>query len=136
MPTELREQVSTRAEHQCEYCLLPSSFALIEFEIDHVIARQHGGEDGLDNLALACFRCNRRKGTNLSSLDSETGEIVPLFNPRRQKWQDHFRLEVDGTIHALTQTGEVTLRFMQFNTQQRIEERTYAIRHELIKIKN
>ena len=132
LPEALREQVVERAAKRCEYCLLPSSFALIDFEIDHVIAKQHGGEDTLDNLALACFRCNRRKGTNLSSVDPDTSEVIPLFNPRVQRWNEHFRLDADGVIRALTLTGRVTLHFLQFNTDERVEERAFALKSGLI----
>lgn len=131
---ELREQVTIRASKQCEYCLLPSMFALVEFEIDHVIAKQHGGEDTLNNLALACFRCNRRKGTNLSSRDAKTGDIVPLFNPRLQRWGEHFKLSEAGVIEAFNQIGSVTLHFMQLNTKERIEERCFAIEKGLITV--
>jgi HNH endonuclease len=61
--------------------------------VDHVIADKHGGQTVLDNLALSCTLCNRRKGSDIGSLDSETGSLVPLFNPRTQKWADHFILE-------------------------------------------
>jgi len=51
-----------------------------------VVPRQHGGTDDPGNLALACHRCNLRKGPNLTGIDPITGEIVPLFDPRRDRW--------------------------------------------------
>lgn len=89
----LRRLVYERAGGRCEYCLLPQSAALHKHEPDHIIPRQHGGESNADNLALACFRCNRHKGPNLGSLDPNTGELVGFFNPRRHRWEEHFHIE-------------------------------------------
>jgi hypothetical protein len=60
------------------------------FQIDHIIARQHGGASDYENLALACIHCNRFKGPNIAGLDPETLEIVRLFHPRRDRWLEHF----------------------------------------------
>jgi hypothetical protein len=67
----LRDLVRNRAGNRCEYCLLPEAF-LVPHEPDHVIASQHGGPTSSENLALACFDCNRRKGPNISSVDPWT----------------------------------------------------------------
>jgi len=94
IPAALRRRVAERAQYRCEYCLLPQAAALHQHEPDHILPRQHGGQTEEDNLALACLRCNRFKGPNVGSFDSVTGALVPLFNPRRQAWADHFR----GTV--------------------------------------
>jgi hypothetical protein len=74
------------------------------FQIDHIIAKQYGGETVFDNLALACIHCNRFKGPNIAGLDSNSGQIVRLFHPRRDKWQQHFFW--DGPeLKALTDIG-------------------------------
>jgi 5-methylcytosine-specific restriction endonuclease McrA len=65
--------------------------------MEHVIAEKHGGTTTADNLALACPYCNRAKGSDLGSLDPETGQLTPFFNPRIDVWQEHFLLE-DGYI--------------------------------------
>jgi 5-methylcytosine-specific restriction endonuclease McrA len=79
----LRRKVQERAGGRCEYCLVHNDDMLFAFEADHVIAEQHHGETVLENLAWACPMCNRYKGTNISSIDPATNEIVPLFNPRK-----------------------------------------------------
>ena len=61
-------------------------------QIDHIIAEKHGGPTDPDNLALCCTLCNRYKGSDLTAIDPETGQIVPLFHPRNQALADHFRL--------------------------------------------
>ena len=81
----LRSQVHERAQGRCEYCHLSEEADLVRYEVDHVIAEQHGGETALENLAYACLDCNRQKGPNIASLDPQTNELTPLFNPRAQQ---------------------------------------------------
>ena len=69
---------------------MPASGYLGSFHADHIIARQHGGESGWENPALACLHCNQHKGPNIAGRNPETGEIVELFHPRRDWWGDHF----------------------------------------------
>src|SRR5438876_12420513 len=94
----LRRAVWQRAQGRCEYCLIHDADSLLPHEPDHVIAVQHGGPTIIENLALACFECNRFKGTNLSSVDPESGEITPLFHPRRDRWPEHFRMEAASIV--------------------------------------
>lgn len=122
----LRRLVYERAGGRCEYCLLPQFSALHKHEPDHIIPRQHGGESKADNLALACFRCNRHKGPNLGSLDPKTGELVGFFNPRRHRWEEHFYIE-DGVIQALTAEARVTVTILKLNDEGLIAERLALI---------
>jgi hypothetical protein len=89
----MRESVRRRADNRCEYCMLAQQHSERQHYIEHIVARQHGGSDDRDNLALACDRCNLHKGPNLTGIDPVTGEVVPLFHPRRDQWAEHFRFE-------------------------------------------
>lgn len=91
MERALEELVRARAQNLCEYCRLHQTQHPWRFEIDHIIAEQHGGATNAQNLALCCPKCNRHKGLNLSGVDPLSSQIVPLFNPRQQRWLDHFR---------------------------------------------
>lgn len=93
MEQSLVEQVWRRANGVCEYCLVPQRFDLLTFQIDHVIARKHHGTDDSDNLALACFACNNHKGANIAGIDQDRGDVVRLFHPRRDAWEQHFEWE-------------------------------------------
>ena len=87
MDAETRHYVRRRAGDRCEYCRLhQDNEPFYRFHVEHVVAKVHGGMDDRDNLALVCHSCNARKGTNLSGRDALTGNIVRLFNPRRQRW--------------------------------------------------
>jgi hypothetical protein len=127
IPDNLRRQVRERANGNCEYCLLNEQYALKTHEIDHIRAERHGGPTTLENLCLSCFDCNRYKGSDLSSIDPVTDEIVPLFDPRRDKWNDHFQVDKDGLINGITAKGRVTVRLLEFNDPERV-----AIRRALI----
>lgn len=132
IPTEIRRVVRERANYFCEYCLIPEAFTFASHEIDHIIARKQGGETTAENLALSCTICNQHKGSELASIDPETGE-TPLYNPRKHKWQEHFRIE-DNQIIPLTAEGRVTVHLLQFNRQERIEERKLLIEAGILKL--
>jgi hypothetical protein len=124
--SSLRKIVRERAKNQCEYCLMPQSASAYEHEPDHIVPVQHGGDTTADNLALACLRCNRRKGPNVGSFDPKTGKLVPFYNPRKQMWREHFDLK-DGVISPLTPEGRVTVKIFRLNEEQLIEERKRLI---------
>lgn len=76
----LRERVRSRAADRCEYCQLRQEHCQYTHHVEHIVARQHLASvdlaDDLDNLALACHYCNRKKGPNLAGIDPMTGEIA------------------------------------------------------------
>ncbi len=117
-----RQEVRARAKGRCEYCLLPEDQAFFPHEPDHIIAIKHGGQRTVENLALACFDCNRFKGSDIASLDPVNGKIASLFNPRSQNWREHFSL-AGGVINSHTATGRVTELLLKFNLPVRIEVR-------------
>ncbi|HUG90267.1 MAG TPA: HNH endonuclease signature motif containing protein [Planctomycetaceae bacterium] len=123
MDATTREIVCRRADDACEYCRIPQEATpLIAFHVEHITARQHGGTDDPGQLALACDRCNAYKGPNLTSIDPDTGNIVLLFNPRRDAWNDHFRFR-GGQIVGLTPIGRATVRLLNMNALRRVQLR-------------
>ncbi len=130
---KLRKAVYERARGCCEYCLIPEIATFAPHQIDHIIAEKHGGLTKLNNLALACSLCNKYKGSDLTSIDPNTGEIVPLFNPRQDLWLEHFQLK-DAVIIAKTAKGRVTERLLQFNISDRLEERKLLINADIYKL--
>jgi hypothetical protein len=103
-----------RAGHRCEYCHLPAAVYPLPFHIDHIIARQHGGQATFDNLALACLHCNRHKGPNIAGVNEATGSFVRLFNPRLDEWRTHF--EWNGhELRRTTSIGQITIRVLAIN---------------------
>jgi len=123
MDNALRSLVRRRAGDVCEYCRLPQTASrFARFHVEHIIARQHAGATEADNLALACHFCNYHKGPNIAALDPETGELVPLFHPRRDRWADHFTW--NGTVVVgRTAIGRATVQLLAMNDWQRVEVR-------------
>lgn len=90
--------------------------------MEHIIARQHGGDDTPENLALARHRCNLHQGPTLTGLDQDTGALTRLFHPRQDRWAEHFEL-LQGQIVGLTEVGRTTAALLQMNTTTRVELR-------------
>ena len=119
----LRAAVRQRAGFLCEYCRLEQEQApFASFHVEHVIARKHGGPTELANLALACDRCNLHKGSNLAGLDPEAKCLAPLFNPRTQRWEEHF-FRAGPRILGRTPTGRATVEVLCFNSPRRLRLR-------------
>jgi len=116
---ELRRRAAERAYHVCEYCLVHEADLLHACEVDHVISIKHDGETVMENLANACLHCNRHKGTDVGSVARSTGRFVRFFNPRTDRWSDHFCISA-GRIEPLSEMGEVTVRILEFNQPERV----------------
>src|SRR5262249_44757368 len=67
-----------------------------------------------------CEYCLLRK--RFASINYETGRVVRLFNPRTDKWANHFLLE-GARIVPLTPNGRVTEYLLQLNLPERVERR-------------
>lgn len=117
MTSGQREAVRQRGSARCEYCHLPD-FALEpeDFHVEHIIPRKHGGHDRVENLAWSCMFCNLCKGPNLASFDPDTGDLTRLFNPRSDRWDEHFRLE-GARIAGLTSVGRTTSWLLKINAE-------------------
>ncbi len=124
--TELRQTIADRANNLCEYCLIAEVDTFYGCEVDHIISLKHRGYSDPDNLAYACAPCNRAKGSDIASI-SASGELTRFYNPRTDRWNEHFRLE-GASIQPLTIIGEVTVRILGFNDGARLHERDDLIR--------
>jgi hypothetical protein len=112
----VRRRVRARAGDRCGYCLSPQRYVLGRLEIEHIVPTARGGSDDEDNLWLSCRLCNNFKGAQGDGLDPDTGQRVPLFNPRRQRWSEHFRWSEDGTqVLGRTPCGRATVIALQLN---------------------
>ncbi len=124
MDVRLRLLIRQRAGNRCEYCLIRQEDAhFVPFHIEHIIPKKHDGKDDPSNLALACHHCNLHKGSNLTGIDPESGNITLLFHPRQEKWEEHFELE-EGTLIGRTPMGRVTVRVLNMNAAERIQLRS------------
>ncbi|GAB4227179.1 MAG: HNH endonuclease signature motif containing protein [Elainellaceae cyanobacterium] len=133
IPAALRRSVYDRAKGCCEYCFTPELASFASHEVDHIIAEKHGGLTQEDNLALSCSLCNKHKGSDLASIDPQTGEITPLYHPRRDRWSDHFCL-TEAEFTPLSSVGRVTVRLLQLNRSDRVEERRLLIEANVLEL--
>src|SRR3954453_8456323 len=111
MDPATRALVWTRAEGRCEYCRVHQDHVELAHHIEHIVAKKHGGPDDPSNLCVAGERGNVFKGSGLTGIDPETGQIEPLFNPRTQVWAEHFELRGPMLV-GLTPTGRTTVRLL------------------------
>jgi len=120
----LRTRVRRQARQRCEYCQTPEWITGLVCEIDHIIPRAHGGSTTFDNLCLACSACNAYKQAKMHATDPETGQEVPLFHPRRQRWHEHFAWSESGTlIIGLTSCGRATIEALRLNNVEIVAAR-------------
>lgn len=122
MNPALREHVQQRAGNRCEYCRMPQSGTVLPHEADHIRSQKHGGPTTLENLCWACAWCNSFKGTDAAAFVPFTNELVRLFNPRTDAWQDHF--EWDGPlVRGRSPIGLATIELLRLNRPERADHR-------------
>lgn len=126
IPDIIRSFVIFRANHKCEYCLIPEEDSFHTLQVDHIISLKHNGETIKSNLALSCPFCNRNKGSDVGSFLFKYNEFARFYNPRQDKWEHHFYLK-DGVILAKTKIGEATIKILKFNDPELLEERKILI---------
>jgi 5-methylcytosine-specific restriction endonuclease McrA len=125
-------QVAGRAGQRCEYCHAPEAIFNLPFEVEHIVPTARGGADEESNLALACRACNLYKSDQQSGADETTREVVPLFHPRHDRWDEHFRVEPEnGEIRGLTPIGRITVACLRMNREVAREARRSWIRLKL-----
>ena len=124
----MRNAVATRARFRCEYCPRHEDDAIQSHHLDHIISEKHDGETALDNLAYSCNLRNWMKGGDVAAYDVSSRVLIPLFNPRTDRWDERFGLQF-GEIVPLTGVGEATVRLLKLNAPQRIAEREWLTSH-------
>jgi 5-methylcytosine-specific restriction endonuclease McrA len=128
IPHSLRQQVIQTANYRCEYCRTSSKLTGTPLVMEHILPRSLGGSDERDNLAAACYRCNEFKGAKTAALDPETGQVVPLFNPRIDLWQAHFAWGNGGThLIGMTPTGRASVVALRLNNDNIVAARALWI---------
>lgn len=128
IPHSLRQQVIQTANYRCEYCRTSSKLTGTPLVMEHILPRSLGGSDERDNLAAACYRCNEFKGAKTEALDPETGQVVPLFNPRIDVWQAHFAWGNGGThLIGITPTGRASVVALRLNNDNIVAARALWI---------
>ncbi|MDM8527976.1 HNH endonuclease [Anaerolineales bacterium HSG24] len=114
---QLDAEIRQVAQNRCGYCLHPQYLVPDILQIEHIIPLSKGGSNEVDNLWLACARCNRYKSNKTVVIDPQTNQLVFLFNPRIQNWFDHFEWSSDGIrVIGLTAIGRATVACLQLDS--------------------
>ena len=122
IPRWLYNIVRQRAQFWCEYCHYPELLSSASLSINHIQPQSFGGSDELDNLALACRRCNERRYNFTTGIDPATEAEAPLFNPLQQIWSEHFMWSADALkIIGKTPSGRATCNRLDLNDERREE---------------
>jgi hypothetical protein len=121
---QLTAQVLADAGHRCGYCRTDERFTGSPLSIEHILPIAAGGPTERENLWRSCRECNERKGAQVQATDPESGEVVDLYNPRTQRWGDHFRWSEDGLlVIGLTAVGRATVAAIDLNRPHQIVAR-------------
>lgn len=116
--------VAQRAKHRCEYCHAPEIIFNVAFEVDHIIPISKKGKNEQENLALCCRICNRHKLDRIEGIDHNTEDVFRLFNPRMDRWEEHFFLnDRSFEIEGKTPIGRVTVQILAINSTLQIRAR-------------
>jgi len=129
--SRLRELVRERAKGRCEYCEKPEGVNTFSHQVDHIIPEKHTGTSEFNNLAWSCLRCNSTKSSEIASYDVLTKQLTPLYNPRTQRWDDHFEMNEEAQIAGKTPIGRVTVRILQLNHARQVQTRLDLIEQGL-----
>jgi hypothetical protein len=125
----LRQRVREVARDRCGYCLSPQRLVMGTLEVEHLVPRAKGGSDEEENLWLSCSLCNRYKGAQVSAIDPLSGNNARLFNPRHDRWSDHFLWSGDGvSITGHTPEGRATIEALKLNNELAVEVRRNWVR--------
>jgi hypothetical protein len=128
----LYSQVAQRARHRCEYCQASEVIFNFPFELEHVIPTSQQGADEESNMALSCRSCNLRKSAHQTGTDEATQTEVCLFNPREDRWEEHFQVDLDtGEILGLSPVGRATAARLEMNTAAQLQARQLWMRLKL-----
>jgi hypothetical protein len=129
IPREQRRRIAEEAQYRCGYCQTQEVVSGIPLTIEHITPKAKGGRDDNENLWLSCRLCNEKKGMLLEASDPDSGETVPLFNPRTQTWADHFTWSEDGSrIIPKTAIGRATLDMLTLNDELRVQARAIWVK--------
>lgn len=125
VPASMQRRVRERAGHRCEYCRIAQLGQEATFHVDHIQPRREDGPTTLNNLALSCVSCSLSKGARTHASDPLTREAARIFNPRTERWSDHFELTAELLLVGTTPTGRATVELLRMNRPLAV-----AIRHE------
>ncbi len=124
IPIQLQRRIRELFSNCCAYCQTAEHLTATVFEFEHIVPRSAGGSTCFENLCLSCPMCNRYKRDLTSAINPHTTDIVPLFNPQKDLWIDHFAWNDDHTeVVGLTDVGIAMIDMLHMNRPAMIRVR-------------
>jgi hypothetical protein len=124
LPPSVRQAVEEQAAGLCEYCRSSVELTGQAFTIDHILPTSRRGVDDPENLCFCCFECNNYKHVSTTAIDARTGRSVPLYNPRTDDWEAHFRWSPTSVrIIGRTAVGRAMVQALRLNRPNLVRAR-------------
>src|ERR1700722_16089752 len=117
------QEVRERYHRCCGYCGVSETETGGELTIDHFRPVSANGDDSVDNLVYACFRCNTYKGDfwpNGDDVNLGRRILHPLLDPVAFHLREN---ELTGRLESLTDTGRFHLDLLRLNRPQLVDQR-------------
>jgi hypothetical protein len=132
LPLALRQAVRERARGLGEYCHSQTDVTGHEFTVDHIFPESRGGSDAFGNLCFCCSECNTSKQARVEATDPRTARVVPLFHPRLDHWDQHFRWSPTSTrLIGRTAIGRATIAALRLNRSVLVRSRKIWVQYGL-----
>ncbi len=125
MRESLRNALRAKYGYQCGYCGVNEVDVGAELTLDHFQPRSHNGSDELDNLVYCCNACNQYKGDYW-----QPESIERVLHPLHDNITEHLIELNNGSLQALTETGEFHLDHLHLNRPAIIANRKRKRRDE------
>ena len=122
MAKSRRAIVRERAGDRCKYCRMSQSLTSLPHTLDHIRARKHRGPTDIANLCWSCAQCNAAKGPNVAGHDPVTDDLVALFNPRVDRWDEHFAWAA-AHLDGRSPVGRATIDVLRIDDVNRVAHR-------------
>lgn len=120
---KVKEALAVEFDNKCAYC--GSALGITDFgNIEHFSPVSKFPDQALnpDNLLFVCQVCNISKADKFP-VDANGAPL--LLNPKTDKFNEHIRLNPDGTVSPLTERGKVTIQILNLNRAGLVEIRKY-----------
>jgi hypothetical protein len=124
IPIAIQRSIIALSKDYCEYCIIPAAFATDFYNFDHITPVSKDGLTELRNLARCCSICNGHKHDKIAYIDPLTQQPCRLYNPRQDKWADHFQWSIDDLrLVGKTAIGHTTIALLQLNRSNTVNLR-------------
>jgi hypothetical protein len=123
------QKIKKEFNWRCAYCQMPAIYLPQGLQKEQIVPLSVEGLDVPKNICPACPNCNSHKAKKVFAIDPRSGKKVKLFNPRKQKWLEHFGWDKFGTkVMGRTPIGRATVAGLKINLPDLVAWRSIIVR--------